>query len=447
MTGGVKNRGPGGRSPAGAKRRQNNTVRHLRLADLRVAGAILAVSVLARLVLMLVLPHGLDVVDLRVYVDGAANLGSGRLYDFVYADKTPDFPLPFTYPPFAALVFYPLHFLPFGLVTLVWFGLIVVALYACVRLAFALLFGAGAREPKWRAAALVWTAVGVWLEPTRTTLDYGQVNVFLVLAGLAAAYSARSWLSGLLVGVAAGVKLTPGVTGLYFLARRRWSAAVWSVVVFGATIGVSFLISSSETRTYFGPLLGDANRIGPVGSVVNQSLRGALSRILGHDAGAPWSVAGHELPFGPWWLGAVVLTSVLAWFAWRAVASDDRLGVLLVVQLFGLMVSPISWSHHWVWLLPLMMWLVYGPLRSTGSRVLAGFWMVTTLVGIPWILTFFQPTIWEISRPGVLAWLGAIYVFGVVGTFVWIIRAGARRSRPSPVRPAPEAVAGPVGAS
>ncbi|WP_436838697.1 mannosyltransferase [Nocardia nova] len=402
--------------------------RHLRPADLRVAGTVLALSVLARLVLMYVLPHGLDVVDLRVYVEGAANLGSGHLYDFVYADKTPDFPLPFTYPPFAAVVFYPLHFLPFGLVTLLWFALIVAALYGCVRITLALLFGDRAAEPKWRAAAMLWTAVGVWLEPTRTTLDYGQVNVFLVLAGLAAAYSTRWWLSGLLVGVAAGVKLTPAVTGLYFLAQRRWASAVWSAVVFALTYAVSFLISSSETRTYFGPLLGDANRIGPVGSVVNQSLRGALSRILGRDAGAPWYLAGHRIPFGPWWLGAVLITMVLAWFAWRAVGFGDRLGVLLVVQLFGLMVSPISWSHHWVWLLPLMMWLAHGPLRElAGARIVAGFWLVTTLVGIPWILTFFQPTIWEISRPGILAWLGAIYVFGVVVTYLWMIWAGSKR--------------------
>ncbi|MBV7704896.1 mannosyltransferase [Nocardia nova] len=418
--------------------------RHLRLADIRVAGAVLAVSVVARLVLMFVLPHGLDVVDLRVYVEGAANLGSGHLYDFVYADKTPNFPLPFTYPPFAAVVFYPLHFLPFGLVTLLWFGLIVVALYASVRIAFALLPGSAAESDR-RAAAMLWTALGLWLEPTRTTLDYGQVNVFLLLAGLAAAYSARWWLSGLLVGVAAGVKLTPGITGLYFLAQRRWAAAVWSAVVFAATIGVSYLISPSETRTYFGPLIGDANRIGPVGSVVNQSLRGALSRILGHDAGAPWYVAGHRIPFGPWWLGAVLLTVVLAWFAWRAVDFGDRLGVLLVVQLFGLMVSPISWSHHWVWLLPLMMWLVHGPLRSiAGARVVAGFWLVTTLVGIPWILTFFQPTIWEISRPAVLAWLGAIYVFGVVATYLWIIWAGAQRGRPGTPVSAPAVAAGSV---
>lgn len=397
-----------------------------------MAVAALGLSVLIRL-LWMATPNGMNLVDLHVYVGGAADLGTGHLYDFTYAEKTPDFPLPFTYPPFAAVVFYPLHYLPFTAVAIGWLLLIVAALYAVVRLSLSLLLGAAARESRWRTAAIGWTAVGMWLEPVRTTIDYGQVNVFLVLAGMLAAYSARWWVSGLLVGVAAGVKLTPAVTGLYLAGRRRWAAAVCSAVVFAATVGLSFLLSAEETRTYFGPLLGDANRIGPVGSVWNQSLRGAFTRLLGHDAGSPWELAGHRIPFGPWWLGAVLVIAVIAVLAWRALAFDDRLGTLLVVQLFGLMVSPISWSHHFVWLLPLILWLLYGPLRAAaGARVLAGYWLITTLVGVPWILSFFQPTIWTISRPGILSWLGAVDVIGVVALFVWIIRVGPRHERTEP---------------
>ncbi|MFI5777946.1 mannosyltransferase [Nocardia sp. NPDC051570] len=403
------------------------------LGGRRVAVTALGLSVLLRLLWMILAPNGMNLVDLHVYVGGAADLGTGHLYDFTYAEKTPDFPLPFTYPPFAAVLFYPLHYLPFGVVAIGWLLLIVAALYAVVRIALSMLLGEAARERRWRTAAIGWTAIGLWLEPVRTTIDYGQVNVFLVLAGMLAAWSARGWLSGLLVGIAAGVKLTPAVTGIYLAARRRWAAAVWSAVVFAGTVGLSFAISPGETRTYFGPLLGDAHRIGPVGSVWNQSLRGALSRLLGHDAGSPWELAGHRIPAGAWWLGAVVVIAVLAVLAWRALAFDDRLGALLVVQLFGLMVSPISWSHHFVWLLPLILWLLHGPLRDeAGARVLAGYWLVTTLIGVPWILSFFQPTIWAISRPGILSWLGTVDVVGVVALFVWLIRVGARRARSGP---------------
>ncbi|GAB4588661.1 mannosyltransferase [Nocardia sp. IFM 10818] len=381
----------------------------------RLAVAALGLAVLARLAWVLLLPNGMNFVDLHVYVDGAANLGTGHLYDYTDASKTPDFPLPFTYPPFAALVFYPLHFLPFSLVAIAWLLLTVAALFGVVWLALELMLGKEAlREPKWRTVAVWWTAVGTWLEPMRTTLDYGQVNVFLVLIAMLAVRSAKWWVSGTLVGAAAGVKLTPAITGLYFVARRRWVTAMWSAVVFAATIGLTYLITPDETRRYFGELLGDATRIGPVGSATNQSLRGALSRLLGHDVGT-----------GALWIAAVLVTAVLAVLAWRALAADDRLGTLLIVQLFGLLASPISWSHHWIWLIPVMLWLLYGPLRAAaGARLLAGYWLVTTAVGVPWVLLYAQPDIWTISRPGILSWLGTVDVLGVLIFYVWVARAG-----------------------
>ncbi len=404
-----------------------------------IATALLGVSVLIRMLWMLLAPNGMNLVDLHVYVKGAAALGSGHLYDFTYADHTPDFPLPFTYPTFAAVVFWPLHFLPFGVVAVLWLLLIAAALYAVVRISLGLILGDAANDGRWRTAALGWTAVGLWMEPVRTTIDYGQVNVFLVLAVMVAVRSTRWWWSGLLVAIAAGIKLTPAVTGLYFLARRRWASALASAVGFFATMGLSFAISPRETRTYFGPLIGDAHRIGPVGSVINQSLRGALSRLLGYDAGAPWYLHGHRIPFGPWWISFVLIVAVLAVVAWRALDSGDRLGTLLVVQLLGLMASPISWTHHWVWLLPLVLWLLYGPLRDVrGARVLAGYWLLTTLVGVAWLLSFLQPTIWTISRPGILSWLGAVDVIGVLAFYIWLIwvRRGRSGVKLSPAAPA-----------
>ncbi|WP_327093587.1 mannosyltransferase [Nocardia vinacea] len=391
--------------------------------SLRLAVPVLGLSVLARLLWMLLTKNGMNLVDLHVYVDGSAALLTDRLYDFTYAEKTPDFPLPFTYPPFAALVFFPLHYFPFTVIAVLWLLAIVVALYVVVWIAFELILGAERMgEPRWRTAAVWWTAIGIWMEPVRTTIDYGQVNVFLVLGAMLAVRSSRWWLSGGLIGVIAGIKLTPAISGLYFVARRRWGTAVWSAVVFGATVGVSFLINHKEAKRYFGTLLGDADRIGPVGSVWNQSLRGALSRLLGHDVQS-----------GPWWLASVAVVAILAFFAWRALGPDDRLGTLIIVQLFGLMVSPISWSHHFVWLLPTVMWLVYGPLRQApGARILAGYWLVTTLVGVPWVLSFAQPSIWTISRPGVLSWLGAVDVLGVLVLYGWVIWSGRMVNRIAP---------------
>ncbi|WP_234898626.1 mannosyltransferase [Mycolicibacter kumamotonensis] len=376
------------------------------------APLLLAVSIVARIAWTYLTPRGANFVDLHVYISGAAALGRpGALYDYVYADQTPDFPLPFTYPPFAAVVFYPLHLLPFGLVAFVWQVGTMAALYGVVRLSQRLL---GVSATAGRRVAMLWTAVGIWTEPLRSTFDYGQINVILVLAVLYAVYSSRWWVSGLLVGLAAGVKLTPAIAGVYLAGARRWAAAGFSAITFAGTVAVSVWASGDQARRYFTELLGDAHRVGPIGTSFNQSWRGGISRILGHDAG-----------YGPLVLIAVALTAVLALLAWRALSSDparpDPLGLLLVVELFGLLASPISWTHHWVWLVPLMIWLLHGPHADRrGARLLGWGWLALTLIGVPWLLSFAQPTIWQNGRPWYLAWAGLVYIVGALATLAWM---------------------------
>jgi alpha-1,2-mannosyltransferase len=393
---------------------------------------LLVVSVAARLAWTYLVPNGANFVDLHVYIGGAEAMnGPGAVYDYVYADQTPDFPLPFTYPPFAAVVFYPLHLLPFWLVALAWQLGIMAALYGVIRISQRLL---GITDG--RRVAMVWTAVAIWLEPLRSTFDYGQVNVVLVLAVLFAVYSSKWWLSGLLVGLAAGVKLTPAISGLHFLGARRWSAAVFSAVVFFATVALSWIVLGDQARRYFTELIGDADRVGPIGTSFNQSWRGGISRILGYDAG-----------YGPLVLAAIAVTAIVGWFAWRTLGAFtgelDPLGSIVVVNLFGLLLSPISWTHHWVWLVPLMIWLLHGPYRYLDeARILGLGWLALTVVGVPWLLSFAQPTIWEIGRPWYLAWAGLIYSVAALGTLLWIATLrlrfpGGRRSCRSPA-PSPD---------
>ena len=385
---------------------------------LRLAPLLLAASVAARLAWTYLVPNGANFVDLHVYLGGAAALDHpGTLYSYVYADQTPDFPLPFTYPPFAALVFYPLSRLPFGLVAFCWQLGIIAALYGVVRLSQRLL---GVPAGEQHRQAMAWTSLAIWTEPLRSTFDYGQVNVILVLAVLAAVYSSRWWISGLLVGLAAGVKLTPAVSGLYFLGMRRWRTAAFSAVVFAGTVAVSIAVIGQQARYYFTDLLGDAGRVGPIGTSFNQSWRGGISRLLGYDAG-----------YGPLVLAGIAVTAVLAVLAWRGLAGE-RLGSLLVVQLFGLLLSPISWTHHWVWLVPLAIWLLSGPWsQRRGARALGLGWLALAIVGVPWLLSFAQPTIWQIGRPWYLAWAGLVYIVAVLATLAWIAATGrtARRSR------------------
>ncbi len=363
------------------------------------------------------MPNGANFVDLHVYLGGAAAIDHpGTLYSYVYRDQTPDFPLPFTYPPFAAVVFYPLSLLPFRLVAFLWQIATMAALYGSVRISQRLI---GVPAGACRRVAMLWTAVTIWIEPLRSTFDYGQINVFLMLGVLWAVYTTRWWLSGLLVGVAAGIKLTPAISGVYFAGVRRWAAALFSAVVFLATIGVSALVVGDQARYYFTDLLGDAHRVGPIATSFNQSWRGGISRILGHDAG-----------FGPLLLTAIAVTALLAVLAWRALDGADQLGKLLVVELFGLLLSPISWTHHWVWLVPLMIWAIHGPpRRRPGARIVGFGWLALTIIGPPWLLSFAQPTIWQMSRPWYLAWAGLVYIVATVATLIWVAATGNRADR------------------
>ena len=389
------------------------------------APALLILSVAARLAWTYLAPHGANFVDLHVYLGGAAAIDHpGTLYSYVYADQTPDFPLPFTYPPFAAVVFYPLHLLPFGLVAFSWQVATMAALYGAVRISQRLLGSETHRAG--RRTAMLWTAITIWIEPLRSTFDYGQINVLLMLAVLWAVYTARWWLSGLLVGVASGIKLTPAIAGVYLLGVRRFGAAVFSALVFLATVAVSALVVGDQTRYYFTDLLGDAHRVGPIATSFNQSWRGGISRILGHDAG-----------YGPLVVTAIVATAVLAVLAWRTLDGSDRLGRLLVVEVFGLLFSPISWTHHWVWLVPLMIWLIHGPVRARpGARIFGWGWLALTIIGVPWLLSFAQPTIWQISRPWYLAWAGLAYIVAALATLGWIAAGGRHAAKPD--RQAPE---------
>jgi alpha-1,2-mannosyltransferase len=362
-------------------------------------------------------PNGTNFIDLHVYVDGAAAIDGGRLYDFVYHAPVPPIPLQFTYPPFAALVFYPLHFLPFPLVGLCWQLGIVATLYGCAAVTLKML---GRFD---RRSAMTWTALSIWFEPMRHVFELGQISALLVLAVLWACYSSRPWVSGLLIGVAAGIKLTPAVSGLYFLGARRWGALAASAVVFIGTVALSVLVLGAQGRYYFTDLLGDAGRIGPVASPMNQSLRGMVGYLLGHDTG-----------YGALVLIALGVAAMLAGLAWRAIDSDDALGRLLVVMLFGLLISPISWTHHYAWLLPLILWLVYGPMRGR-TRKVGWAWFVLAYVSPPWILVFSDSRGWTVSSDSYLAWAGSLYVLATLATLGYLAtlrRRSGRVARPCP---------------
>ncbi|WP_185921661.1 glycosyltransferase 87 family protein [Streptomyces sp. WAC06614] len=361
--------------------------------------------------------------DIRVYYDAAPGLLSGHLYDIRSGPGS----LLFTYPPFAALVMLPLSWLPWAVAVVLVQLLNLIALAVIIDRAAVLLQGARMG----RRSLMLWVALAFWTEPVHHTFDLGQVNLGLAAVAISAAAlpAARSALAGSGVGLIAGWKLVPAVTGLYFLALGRRKAAVWSLVAFLVTVAVGWSIAPRESIRYWTSLLWDSSRVGSVMSVRNQSLQGVIARFAGHDVGR-----------GLWWgVCAVLVIGLACLAASRAARRGDRLGVLLVVQLAGLMLVPISWSHHWVWCVPALMWLAAPKNRALlSARVAFVAWVLVTGTHVVPTLSTMQDSLAPGSPyPGVLAWLGTAFCVCGVATLVAVLRANRRSSGTSlTVRPA-----------
>lgn len=384
--------------------------------------ALLLLSVSAHVVVSILGAGAFKMIDLQVYVDGAAHLTDGRLYDFLSGSSH----LPFTYPPFSALVFTPLHWLPWTFTRVVWQLGSIASVAAIIYLTLRLLGRAGpsACEPlaSLRGLVVTATALAMWLEPIRTTFNYGQINLFLAVLVLGGAVSGRNYFPGATVGLAAGIKLVPAVTGLYYLLQRRFTAAAWAVAIFGATVAVMALLIPHDTWRYFGSLILDPSRTGPVFSAINQSWRGVLSRFAGHDVTSIWLVL-------------CLLTAALGlWAARCAIRAGDRTAALLAIQVIGLLVSPISWSHHWVWVLPVLLWCLYGPGRSAPAvRILLVCWAAATYGYLVPVLVALQGQDPVNSRPGWQTWAGTLYVVIGVATLIVVMTVSRHEGRPGPV--------------
>ena len=355
---------------------------------------LLAISAIASLVI----DSAVDPGDLHCYILGGAALGHD-LYGTASINPVSHELMPFVYPPFAAMVFWPLHLVPLWLAALGWRVGMIAALYASVRISQKMMGADNTRT------AMLWTAGALWLEPVVGNLKIGNVGVYLMVIVLCAAYSRKWWVSGLLIGLGAGVKLTPAIAGVYLAGHRRWAAAIFSGVVFLGTIGVSYLVTPGQVSYYFTKWL---HKDAPFafGYAYNQSWRGGIARILGYDPGTSPLVGV-----------CIAATGVLAIIAWGRLHGDP-LGTLLVVMIFGLLASPLSWTNQWTWIVPLLIWL-----HGRGSKVLWWAWLLVGLCSVSYELARLQPSFTEISRPWYLAWAGLVYPVLSLATYGWIIAA------------------------
>ncbi|MFI6940568.1 glycosyltransferase 87 family protein [Streptomyces sp. NPDC050418] len=303
-----------------------------RTAPLRPPAA-LAVSALALAVLCVV--RRVPMADTLVYrAEGAAVMHGTDLYGFTVTEWA----LPATYPPFAAILFVPTTWLPLPALKL--------AFMAGNALLLALLIHHSARFarlPLPRPFLYVTVAVGLWLEPVFQTLLFGQINLVLICMILWDLNRPDSALGkGFALGVAAGVKLTPAVFIVHLLLTRQLRAAATASASFAGTVLLGALVLPSASLDFWTRHLFATGRVGKAWIVDNQSLQGLIARVLGDPApGVLWLVPAALTAAYGLWLAARVHRRSPAW-------------ALLTTAFTALLVSPISWSHHWVWCVPLL---------------------------------------------------------------------------------------------
>jgi len=323
----------------------------------------------------------------------------------------------FTYPPIAALVFWPFSQVSIHVGQAIWDAIDLVALTALIAVSVAAAQKRSVLRSDWKLALILLAPIGLLLYPVRENLVLGQINILLVLMIVSDLTIGVSWRGrrlpkGLLVGVACAIKLTPLVFIPYLVLTRQWRAARNAVLTFVVATSAMFAIAPRSSWSYFTNDAFDLKRVGDAGNVGNQTLREALLR-----AHVPLSAAAYLL------VATVVLCSGLAVAVVAHRHSSALLGVLLCGAT-GLLTSPVSWVHHYVWIVPALIWLLVGVDRP--------------VKGAPW--TIAGALIFIVIQPGQVGGVGLMWYlrddayvistlafFGLVGASLLI---AARRKLP-----------------
>ena len=320
---------------------------------------------------------GRGFIDLEVYrVGGQTWLAGFELYSRQFPAPLPGPALPFIYPPFAAILFSAVTFVPWN-VAVAWFFLVsLAALYlSCVVVAQRLEQRRRLEQRKTVAllgAAAIATIL-VWAEPVRQTLGFGQINLlmmFLVVADCLVRHP--RWPRGTLIGIAAAIKLTPVLFLLFFIARRQWRPAIVAIATFLSVSLLALALAPADSVQYWLHTMFDLNNRVGVAFHTNQSLHGMLHRY-GLDPGVESAL----------WLGLSLIVVGCAWFvvARLRARGEDALA-LVVIATAGLLASPLSWSHHWVWIAPALVVLAYTWLRLGKSYLVVVIAALAAIFGI-----------------------------------------------------------------
>jgi alpha-1,2-mannosyltransferase len=353
---------------------------------------------------LLAYTHGYHI-DLEVYRLGVATwLAGGDMYGPL-PPTISGLALPFIYPPFAAMVLLPLEALPW---TAAWVTLFLVSLASLAITLYVVarrVWPAGGRGGALSVASVA-LPLALLLEPVLETFKFGQVNlVLMALVAVDCLLERTRWPRGLLVGLAAAIKLTPAAFLLFFLLRRDARAAVVTVVTAAAATALGFLVDAgASARYWFG---GPASGISGSVFYTNQTVQAVLAR-----AGVP-VLAAKAL----WLVAAVALLALIVPVVRRA----EPALALVAVAGFALLVSPTSWSHHWVWIAPALLVVAVRAVRLRS----AGWAAAGAVLAATFFLAPFRFLPHEQGQE--LAWSGAQQLVGATYVIVGVAALVALR--------------------
>jgi hypothetical protein len=314
----------------------------------------------------------------------------------------------FTYPPVAAALFAAIAAVPFVAARVLWALVSVVAFVIACHLALRL---AGTRPSRTATAAVA--AAGLALEPVYHTLFSGQINTILLALVLADVWRvAQGRRAGIGVGIAAAIKLTPAIFVLLFLLTRRTKAAVIGMVTFAVCTLIGYLVVPGGSRLYWTRFFYDTKRM-DAPYIGNQSPYGTAVRLLGGE-----SHVGGWFLLVPLAVGIIGIATATV-FARRG----EWLTAAAVTGVTSLLVSPVSWTHHWVWVMPALIVLARG--RPADRAAAACGYLLFVLAPLWW--TPHSLLDYDYGFHGLLTLVANCYVAaGIVflGVMAWRARSG-----------------------
>jgi alpha-1,2-mannosyltransferase len=309
-------------------------------------------------------------IDFDIYRMGAKNVLGTHLYNVRLSHSMMGGKrgMRFNYPPFAALLFRPFTMLSVSIGQLSWSVMNLAALAALIALSIKVL------RPEWPwqriwiiAAMLLFPAVR--LDPALLTLDYGQVNICIALLVLVDLTHRTPLPRGVLVGIAAAIKLTPLIFIPFLLLSRQFRASAMALGGFLLCTLGTYAVAPSASRQYWSINIFNNKRSGNLLYVSNQNLQSALQRILGTVP--PIALVASAVAIFA--IGGLIVAAA----AYHV--SSPMLGIMTCAAT-GLIISPVSWAHHYVWVVPALVWLALGKDRPS-----AGPWLAVVTAILFWL--------------------------------------------------------------